>query len=160
MSQATENSVQRRHTSTPGSEDTHWWTQLLITSCASSWKLETYILPFSEAITLHFTQQHRGLGVKQTSSEQTTFTFLNLLHACVLSRFSRFRLCATLWTAARQAPLSMGFSRQESWSRLPFPPPGDLPNPSLLHLLHWQEAAWPLVPAGKPLITFLPPKKD
>ena len=33
------------------------------------------------------------------------------------------------WTIARQAPLSMGFSRQEYWSRLPFPPPRDLPNP-------------------------------
>ena len=40
--------------------------------------------------------------------------------------------CPTLetpWTVACQAPLSMGFSRQEYWSGLPFPPPGDLPNP-------------------------------
>ena len=36
---------------------------------------------------------------------------------------------ATPWTVARQAPLSMGFSRQEHWSGLPGPPPGDLPNP-------------------------------
>ena len=36
---------------------------------------------------------------------------------------------ATLWTIAHQAPLSTGFSRQEYWSRLPFPPPGDLPDP-------------------------------
>ena len=36
---------------------------------------------------------------------------------------------ATLWTAARQAPLSMGFPRQEYWSELPFPSPGDLPKP-------------------------------
>ena len=35
------------------------------------------------------------------------------------------------WTAARQAPLSKGFSRQEYWSGLPFPPPGDLPNPGI-----------------------------
>ena len=35
---------------------------------------------------------------------------------------------ATLWTIVRQAPLSMGFSRQELWSGLPRPPPGDLPN--------------------------------
>ena len=35
---------------------------------------------------------------------------------------------ATPWTAACQAPLSMGFPRQEYWSGLPFPPPGDLPN--------------------------------
>ena len=44
---------------------------------------------------------------------------------------SRVRLFATPWTAARQAPLSMGFSRQESWSGLPCPPPGDLPNPGI-----------------------------
>ena len=37
----------------------------------------------------------------------------------------------TLWTVARQAPLSRGFSRQEYWSGLPFPPPGDLPNPGI-----------------------------
>ena len=37
----------------------------------------------------------------------------------------------TPWTVARQAPLSMGFSRQEYWSGLPFPPPGDLPNPGV-----------------------------
>ena len=36
---------------------------------------------------------------------------------------------ATPWTAACQAPLSMGFSRQEYWSGLPFPTPGDIPNP-------------------------------
>ena len=38
---------------------------------------------------------------------------------------------ATPWTVARQAPLSMGFSRQEYWSGLPFPSPGDLSNPGI-----------------------------
>ena len=42
---------------------------------------------------------------------------------------SHVRLFATPWTAAYQAPLSMGFSRQEYWSGLPFPSPGHLPNP-------------------------------
>ena len=37
----------------------------------------------------------------------------------------------TPWTAAHQAPLSLGFSRQEHWSGLPCPPPGDLPNPGI-----------------------------
>ena len=37
----------------------------------------------------------------------------------------------TLWTAARQAPLSMGFSRQEYWAGLPFPSPGDFPDPGI-----------------------------
>ena len=64
------------------------------------------------------------------------------------------RLFATPWTAARQAPLSMGFSRQEYWSGLPCPPPGDLPNPGiepgLLCLLHWQAGSLPSAPPGKP----------
>ena len=45
-----------------------------------------------------------------------------LLHACVLTHFSHVQLCATLWTAAHQDPLSMGFSRQECWIVLPCPP--------------------------------------
>ena len=51
-------------------------------------------------------------------------------HACVcrLSCFSRVRLLVTLWS---QAPLSMGFSRQEHWSGLPCPPSGDLPDPGI-----------------------------
>ena len=44
---------------------------------------------------------------------------------------SRVRLFVTLWTVARQAPLSTGFSRQEYWSGLPFPSPGDLPDPGI-----------------------------
>ena len=44
---------------------------------------------------------------------------------------SRVQLFATPWTVAYQAPLSMGFSRQEYWSGLPFPSPGDLPSPGI-----------------------------
>ena len=44
---------------------------------------------------------------------------------------SRVRLFATPWTVAYQAPPSRGFSRQEYWSGLPFPSPGDLPNPGI-----------------------------
>ena len=49
------------------------------------------------------------------------------MHCC----FSLVWLSVTLWTVAHQAPLSMGFSRQEYWSGLPYPPPGDLPNPRI-----------------------------
>ena len=49
----------------------------------------------------------------------------------MLSHFSHVQFFATLWTVAHQAPLSMGFSRQEYWSGLPCPPPGDLPNPGI-----------------------------
>ena len=41
---------------------------------------------------------------------------------------SRVQLFATPWTVAYQTPPVMGFSRQEDWSGMPFPPPGDLPN--------------------------------
>ena len=44
---------------------------------------------------------------------------------------SRVLLFATPWTVAYQAPPSMGFSRQECWSELPFPSPGDLPDPGI-----------------------------
>ena len=44
---------------------------------------------------------------------------------------SRVQLFVTLWTVIHQTPLSMGFSRQDYWSGLPFPSPGDLPNPGI-----------------------------
>ena len=56
---------------------------------------------------------------------------VSVMRACVLSCFSRVQLFSTLWTVAHQAPLSMGFSRQEYWSGLPFPTPEDLPNPGI-----------------------------
>ena len=53
---------------------------------------------------------------------------VRLLCVCALSRVQLF---ATLWTVAHQAPLSREFPRQEYWSGLPFPPPGDLPDPGI-----------------------------
>ena len=50
---------------------------------------------------------------------------------CMLSHFTHVQLFATLGTVACQAPLSMEFSRQEYWSGLPCPPPGDLPDPGI-----------------------------
>ena len=54
------------------------------------------------------------------------------MYAFMLSCFSCVQLFVTSWTIA-QAPLSMGFSRQECWSGLPCPPPGDLPDPGMEH---------------------------
>ena len=66
----------------------------------------------------------------------------------------RVQLFVTPWTVALQAPLSMGFSRQESWSGFPFPTPGDLltqrSSPCLLCPLHWQVDSLPLAPPIKP----------
>ena len=50
---------------------------------------------------------------------------------CVLSCYSCVQLFANLWTVVLQALLSAGFSRQEYWSGLPCPPPGDLPDPGV-----------------------------
>ena len=72
----------------------------------------------------------------------------------ILSCFSHVQLFAILRTVACQAPLSIGFSRQEYWSGLPCLPPGDLPNPGLnlflFHLLHWQAGFLTLAPPEKP----------
>ena len=78
---------------------------------------------------------------------------------------SRVRLFKTPWTAAYQAPPSMGFSRQEYWSGLLFPPPGDLPSPriKLIDFLHWwadslplnhREAPWVALNNGKIRMSF------
>ena len=70
---------------------------------------------------------------------------------CVLSRV---RFFATPWTVARQTPLSMGFPRQEYWSGLPFPSPGDLPDPGIEPLSPASPALaggfFTITPPGKP----------
>ena len=74
-------------------------------------------------------------------------------HVCMLSHFSSIQLFATLWTIAHQAPLSMGFSRQDYWSGLTCLPPRDFltqwSNPHLLSLLHWQSDSLPWAQPGK-----------
>ena len=56
---------------------------------------------------------------------------LPFMCVCVLCCFSRVGLFAILWTVVHQTPLSMGFSRQTYWSTLPFPTPGELPDPGI-----------------------------
>ena len=64
---------------------------------------------------------------------------------------SHSQLFATLWTVAHQAPLSMGFSRQEYWSGLPCPPPQDLPNPGTEPMSPtWQADSLSLSHLGSP----------
>ena len=77
----------------------------------------------------------------------------------LLFHAGRLQLCPTLCDpmVACQAPLSMGFSRQEYWRGLPCPSPGFLPDPGirpacLMSDLHWQTGSLPLVPPGKPSI--------
>ena len=108
----------------------------------------TYMIPFLENVQKR--QTHRetesrwwlpeagergtadGCGVSSGKCFETSQKWLhctkNVLHACTLSRV---RLSVTPWTVARQAPLSMEFSRQEYWSGLLFPSSGDLPDPGI-----------------------------
>ena len=69
---------------------------------------------------------HRS--VEMLKQSMAIFQIFLKYAACLLSCFSHVQLFVTPWTAAHQAPLFMGFSRQEYWSGLPCPPPGDLPN--------------------------------
>ena len=61
---------------------------------------------------------------------ENSFNTVGLV-AFVVQLLSWIRLFAIPWTVAHQAPLSVGFSRQEYWSRLSFPSPGDLPRPGI-----------------------------
>ena len=84
---------------------------------------------------------------------------LSIFHTrvCVLSFFSHVRLFATPWTVAHQAPLSLGFSRQEYWSALLCPPPGNLPVPGIepMSLMSpWQAGSLPLSHSGSPFLTW------
>ena len=88
--------------------------------------------------------------------QQAQLYFILGVMCAVLNHFSHVWLSVTPWTVACHAPLSMGFSRQEYWSGLPCPPPGDLSNPGmelcLWCLLHWQAGPLPIAPPGKPTI--------
>ena len=71
----------------------------------------------------------------------------------MLSGLGGVPLFVTPWAVARQAPLSMGFSRQEYWSGLPFPPPGDLPDPGIKPgFPALQTDSLPSELAGKPIV--------
>ena len=70
---------------------------------------------------------------------------------CVCQSLSRVWLFVTPWSVAREAPLSIGFSRQESWSGLPFPSPGDFPHPEIKPLSSaFRADSLPSEPPGKP----------
>ena len=79
----------------------------------------------------YFTISCRHHVIPNTMTTPGEFDLENItiqMHAQLLSRVQLF---VSLWTIACQAPLSKGFSRQEYWSELPFPPQGDFPNPGI-----------------------------
>ena len=102
----------------------------------------------SGEVAWHTGESAFNFGIVQTVHQQLSIvhmcvpgTVSGAEGACLVSCFSRVWLIVTLSTVAHQAPLSMGFSRQECWSGLPLPSPGHLPhltqglNPHLLCLL-------------------------
>ena len=80
--------------------------------------------------------------------------YMNISNTVCAQSLSHVRLFVTLWTVACQAPLSMGFSRQEFWSGLPFSPPGDIPDsgikPSYLKSSALAGRFFTTEPPGKP----------
>ena len=81
-------------------------------------------------------------GWKRGSYSQLSTKYINSLYE--VKSLSHVRLFATPWTVAYQAPPSMGFSRQEYWSWLPFPSPGHLSDPGI-------EPEYPALPSELPV---------
>ena len=76
------------------------------------------------------TDESHNVGWKKAEGRRSTYCLILCIYVC-MRVLRRVQLLATPWTIAYQAPLSMGFSRQEYWSGLSFPPPGNLPNPGM-----------------------------
>ena len=118
------------------------------------WKIWVcnWILPFTSymikgshltSLRLDFFTEKVGINIVFSAKSCWRYLICNMCQKGKkrkLSCFSCFRLLATLWTIAQQAPQSMGFSRQEYWSRLPSPPPGVFLTQELsLCLLHFRQ---------------------
>ena len=95
------------------------------------------IIPEWVAISFNRAFSHPGIEPESPAWQVDFFFFFflttelpgkSIMIICVLSHFSHVRLCVTLWTVACQASPSMGFSKQEYWSGLPCPFPGDFPD--------------------------------
>ena len=95
-----------------------------------------------------------GRGVGSLDNLQMT----NFVVDVVVWSLSRIQLFVTPWTIVRKSPLSMEFSRQEYWSGLPFPPPGDLLDPGSKHgSPPVQVDSLPCEPPGKPYLRLTRP---
>ena len=81
-------------------------------------------------IMLELIKRYKG-KYDRISLAYNVYNYVNYIAVVVVESFSHVSLFAIPCTIARQAPLSMGFSRQEYWSGLPFPSPGDLPGPGI-----------------------------
>ena len=141
----------------------HEWSNL---ACTHAW----YMLWDRYSYYLHLTIRQSRLAwlangtliseLCQMEVTQSCPTCCNPMYCIVkvkVKSLSRVRPFATPWTIAHQAPPSMGFSRQEYWSGLPFPSPGNLPNPGIeLRSPALQADALTSKPPGKPVEFFRP----
>ena len=135
----------------------HWrvWYSSEPTVCVCNWYVE-YARLLCRVTKSDFKSfsHFKPVNGKSTSSIPKMKMSVSVSVNCVVQLLSCDRLFPILQIVACQAPLSVGFPRQEYWSGLPCPPPGDLPKPGiepdLLCLLHWQVGTLPLVPPGKP----------
>ena len=123
------------------------WTQYITQGCYSLLKTNKLNDSFTyhPSTTRTYFKIEGGFKIQLFPSKVFYFFFiyffpLKYFKWCLLNHFSRVQLFATLWTVACQAPLSMEFSKQEYWSGLPFPSPGDLPNSGI-------EPVFPVAPA-------------
>ena len=106
-----------------------YWEENLFTSFVHFLKLNCLLL--------HLLSFKISLCILESSlSLHMGFTSIFSVCTCMPNHFSHVQICATLWTVAHQAPLSMGFSRQGYWSGLLFPPPEDLPHPGIKPMFH------------------------
>ena len=109
---------------------------------------------------IHYKLKKKEKKKRSTALEDSRVETRKSKYVCVcvcVCELSRARLFTTLWTVAHQAPLSMGFPRQEYWSGLLFPSPGIFLTQGLNPgLLHWQEDSLPLViPSTTPMVDAL-----
>ena len=139
----------------------HWClnpkTILKFDKCLYCWDTSKNWMELAESVLccIYFCFLHKD-SLHPRGKKQNMFPQLPVfspLHVCMLSRV---RLFVTPWTIAYQTPLSMDFSRQDYWSGLPFPSPGDLHNPGIeLESLAFPALAgkfFTMVPLGKPHI--------
>ena len=131
----------------------------------SKYEIKLILLPWTLMIFLYWMNYLELLSNPKVPAEYFTKTFvlynfgsenviMQALYILILEEevksLSRVRLFATPWTVAYQAPPAMGFSRQEYWSGLPFPSPGDLPDPGIYPgLPHCRQMLLPSQPIGK-----------
>ena len=108
------------------------WTE----QCSEAWEQIPSLSVTFQGETLSNLLNFLCLGLLSISKRIKKWTPGCFTELCMLSHFSHVRLSVTLWTAACQAPMSTGFSRQESWSGMPRPSPGNLPDSGIEPACH------------------------